>query len=163
MTSLEAERPDLDLHLGQIRFSARAAVLIVRDGQLLLNKFNHADFWFTPGGRIQSGEASEQAARREFLEETGAVLGELRLALVAELFGQMGGEAVHSLQFFYVAAQCPQLPNVSFPNKLDEGVTFDWFALEDLQNLDVRPAFLVGRLPSLLASPEVQHVVDYRE
>ncbi|WP_064014760.1 NUDIX hydrolase [Deinococcus puniceus] len=163
MTLLETESLDVDLHLGQIRFSARAAVLIVRDGHLLLNKFNHADFWFTPGGRIQSGEASEQAARREFLEETGAVLGELRLALVAELFGQMGGQEIHSLQFFYLAAGCPQLPSSSFANKLDEGVTFDWFALEDLQTVDVRPAFLVGRLPSLLASPEVQHMVHYRE
>ena len=163
MTSLETESLDLDLHLGQIRFTARAAVFIVRDGQLLLNRFNDADFWFIPGGRIQTGESSEQAARREFLEETGASLGDLRLALVAELFGQIKGQAIHSLQFFYVAAQSPELPSGGFISDSNDGVTCAWFALADLQHLDVRPAFLVERLPALLASPEVQHVVDYRE
>ncbi|MDB5044850.1 MAG: hypothetical protein JWQ08_900 [Deinococcus sp.] len=154
---------DLDIHLDEIRFNSRVAVLVVRDNHILLNRFDGATFWFTPGGRIGVGESSEQAARREFLEETGAVLGDLRLSLVAELFGQMGGQAIHSLQFFYVAAHCPQLPSGSFANKLDDGVTFGWFALEDLQTLDVRPTFLAQLLPSLLTSPEVQHVVDYRE
>ncbi|WP_019008701.1 NUDIX hydrolase [Deinococcus aquatilis] len=161
--NLTTEKPDLDIRLGQTRFSARAAVLIVRDGHLLLNRFNDADFWFTPGGRIQSGESSEQAARREFLEETGAVLDEVRLALVAEIFWQIEGretrQEIHGLEFFYVATEVPQLPSGSFSNQSDEGVSFAWFSLEDLQSLDVRPPFLAQMLPSLLDSREVRHGV----
>jgi 8-oxo-dGTP pyrophosphatase MutT (NUDIX family) len=154
---------DLDVHLGEIRFNSRVAVLVVRENQILLNQFDGATFWFTPGGRIAVGESSEQAARREFLEETGAVLGELRLALVAEIFGQIKGQKVHNLEFYYVATDIPELPSVGFANKLDEGVTFEWFPLDAVQGLDLQPPFLAQMLPSLLASPEVQHVVHKRE
>jgi 8-oxo-dGTP pyrophosphatase MutT (NUDIX family) len=53
-----------------------------RSGRLLL--FEGIDpaapdvvFWFTPGGGVDPGETSEQAARRELLEETGLVVDEL--------------------------------------------------------------------------------------
>jgi 8-oxo-dGTP pyrophosphatase MutT (NUDIX family) len=35
------------------------------------------EFWFTPGGGAEPGEGLEDAARREVLEETGHVVGDL--------------------------------------------------------------------------------------
>ncbi|UQN06132.1 NUDIX hydrolase [Deinococcus sp. QL22] len=130
---------DLDVHLGEIRFNSRVAVLVVRDNHILLNRFDGATFWFTPGGRIVTGESSEQAARREFLEETGAVLDELRLALVAEIFGQIKGQKIHNLEFYYIATGIPELPNGGFANISDDGVTFEWFPLDGLEQLDIQP------------------------
>ncbi|MFB9992223.1 NUDIX hydrolase [Deinococcus oregonensis] len=163
MTAQSEPRLDLDVHLGAIRLSARAAILVVRDHHILLNRFDGATFWFTPGGRIGVGESSEQAARREFSEETGAALGELRLALVAEIFGQMNGQGIHFLEFYYVATEIPELPSGGFPNATDQGVSFDWFPLDSIQELDIQPPLLAQMLPSLLASSEVQHVVHQRQ
>ena len=59
-------------------------VLLREDGAALLqhrdNKpgINHPDTWVPPGGHREQDEALEACARREFLEETGYGLGELR-------------------------------------------------------------------------------------
>lgn len=56
------------------------SVAIVRDGTVLLvRRANppYAGFWTLPGGRLDTGESSEAAARREIAEELGLVLSEL--------------------------------------------------------------------------------------
>jgi len=40
------------------------------EGKFLMVK-HHSRHWEMPGGRIEEGETSEEAAHREFLEETG--------------------------------------------------------------------------------------------
>ena len=48
--------------------------------------------WCVPAGSIELGETPEETARREFLEETGLTLGELKLQCI------LSGEDSH---FFY--------------------------------------------------------------
>ena len=69
-------------------FSRRSARVLLVDpaGRLLL--FQSEDFWFTPGGGIEAGETTEQAAARELWEETGLRLVPEQLGpLVAECSG----------------------------------------------------------------------------
>lgn len=67
----------------QVLRRAGRVVLVDELGQtLLLNGFDPGapaagSWWVTPGGGVEPGESTEQAARREVLEETGIVLGEL--------------------------------------------------------------------------------------
>jgi 8-oxo-dGTP pyrophosphatase MutT (NUDIX family) len=67
------------------RRSARV-ILVDATGRLLL--FQSEDFWFTPGGGIEVGETTEQAAARELWEETGLRLAPDQLGpMVAESSG----------------------------------------------------------------------------
>lgn len=64
------------------RRAARILLLDESDALLLIRGFDPGDpsagdFWFTPGGGLEPGEDFEQAARRELLEETGAIAEEL--------------------------------------------------------------------------------------
>ncbi|WP_338089573.1 NUDIX domain-containing protein [Nocardioides lijunqiniae] len=57
-----------------------AAGVLVRNGRhVLLQKRGDDGSWGLPGGALNPGETLEQAARRELLEETGLVAGELVL------------------------------------------------------------------------------------
>jgi mutator protein MutT len=58
-----------------------AKAVIQKDGTILLVKKTRPGtfYWDLPGGRLEYGETSEQAAKREVMEETGidVIVGEL--------------------------------------------------------------------------------------
>lgn len=55
------------------------AVAVINDkGQILLQKRNDG-IWGVPGGFMELGESTEEAGRREVLEETGLEIGKLDL------------------------------------------------------------------------------------
>jgi 8-oxo-dGTP pyrophosphatase MutT (NUDIX family) len=63
-------------------------VMLIRDGQVVLVRHTYKPGWYFPGGGVKRKESVETAVRREALEETGAILGELQLVgLYANLHG----------------------------------------------------------------------------
>ena len=65
------------------RVNAAVGVIVTSDRRVLFGRrvSERHDFeWQLPGGWIEPGESPQQAARREVLEETGLVLGELCFA-----------------------------------------------------------------------------------
>ena len=56
-----------------------ASAVVVSDGQVLLIKRRDVEIWALPGGAIDSGESTAQAAIREVKEETGIDIDLVRL------------------------------------------------------------------------------------
>ena len=54
-------------------------VLLIRNEKVLLVKHSYQDLWFLVGGGMKRFETLEEAARRESMEEAGALLGEMKL------------------------------------------------------------------------------------
>ncbi len=56
-----------------------SGVLLVREGQVLLQRRKDNRLWGIPGGSLEPGESLEEAAIRETYEEVGLVIDELTL------------------------------------------------------------------------------------
>jgi 8-oxo-dGTP diphosphatase len=72
--------------VAQRTFRIRAAVLIWRDGEVLLvrhEKGGHS-YWLVPGGGVDPGETMVEAGARELREETGYDVEVGRLVLLCE-------------------------------------------------------------------------------
>jgi 8-oxo-dGTP diphosphatase len=54
------------------RASGRA--VIIKDGHILLNKFNNGQYYNFPGGEVKEGETLAECAKREVLEESGVTV-----------------------------------------------------------------------------------------
>lgn len=84
LRKLVGKRPLLVVACGVFLFN--------ENGQVLLQKRTDDGTWCIPAGSMELGETAEETARREFFEETGLTLGELKLECV------LSGEDCH---FFY--------------------------------------------------------------
>lgn len=72
-----------------LQMVACAVFLFDKEGRILLQKRADDGSWCVPGGSMELGETPEEAARREFLEETGLELGRL------ELYNVISGKDCH--------------------------------------------------------------------
>ncbi|MCR5875035.1 NUDIX domain-containing protein [Phenylobacterium sp. J426] len=105
-------------------------VAIVRDGALLLirrARSPEADSWSLPGGKVDFGEPTEAAARREVAEELGLQLGPLELLCLVDLI--VSEEAAHWVSPVFLARTFDGEPALLEPEK---HTGLGWFALDAL-------------------------------
>jgi ADP-ribose pyrophosphatase YjhB (NUDIX family) len=107
-----------------------AALVLDSDRRLLMMQRSDNGCWGIPGGAMEPGESLEDTARRETLEETGLMLGEMAL------FGVFSGP-----ELFYEYPNGAQVHNVSVVYharysggeiRLDEYTAYDFFPLANL-------------------------------
>ncbi len=79
--------------------------LVEQGGRVLLVRTpKWRGLWGVPGGKVEWGESLEEALRREFREEVGLGLKEVRFALVQEaIFSPEFYKPTHMLLFNYFA------------------------------------------------------------
>ena len=109
-----------------------AMALLVRDGQVLMvhrhpDREFYPNCWDLPGGHMEPGEAPVDAARRECLEETGVVAGDLRAIPMA-----CSDPALETHAFLIDSWDGE--PRNTAPAEHD---AMRWFDIGDLSNLDL--------------------------
>ncbi|WP_379133667.1 GNAT family N-acetyltransferase [Paenibacillus sp. sgz500958] len=125
------------------------ACVIVRDnlGRILLQHRVDNGCWGLPGGALEPGESMEDVARRELLEETGLLAGELRLLNVFSgeslYYRYPNGDEVYNVVSAYICD--------SYSGSLKA---------EESEVKDLR-FFAIPDIPRELSPPEVPVIESY--
>jgi 8-oxo-dGTP diphosphatase len=113
-------------------------VMILKDNKVLLGKRhedpNKADSelhgegtWTMPGGKIHFGEAFEQAAAREVMEETGIKVNEDKLKFIS-----LANDKVRDAHFVTIGFLCEDFEGEAKVMEPDEITKWQWFDLNNL-------------------------------
>ncbi|MBA2691285.1 MAG: NUDIX domain-containing protein [Rubrobacter sp.] len=128
------------------RFQFRVAGACLHHSHILLQTTNSADFHILPGGRVETGEDSETALKREMREELGCETKVERLIWIVENFFTLGEEKYHEVLFIYEAT--PEDETILDPSwkfaTTDTGIEifFRWHPLEEIGKVNLKPKFL---------------------
>ena len=119
------------------------AIIIAEEKILLINRIKkHESYWAMPGGGVEKGENSEQAVKRECVEELGVTVCVKKLFIkrISDYSKTMG-----HCEFFYLCdivdgkigtGQGPEFqPNTGYEGEHK----ISWVELEKLSNINLRP------------------------
>jgi 8-oxo-dGTP pyrophosphatase MutT (NUDIX family) len=123
------------------REAARVLLLDPSGRVLLLQGLDPDDphprtWWFTPGGGLEGDESPPAAARREVLEETGAVLAELEGPVWERTSTfDFGGTRYHQHELYFVARVEPFVVSSDARTDLEVRALTDvrWWTLAELE------------------------------
>ena len=148
------------------RPAARVVLLDADDRVLLIRaEWDGRSLWFTPGGRIETGESPEAAARRELHEETGLDARMLRWEGLAWLrdwtWHWVQGDTWYASHEHFYLARLPvrggELPHEEHAAPTVEEVLAlreaRWWDVDDLraEAPSTSPVTLATLLPALIA------------
>lgn len=138
---------DLGLQKDNFWFRYRAGAIIVEDGCVLLVTNSNEDYYYSVGGGVQWGESSEDAVKREVLEETGVAYEVERLAVIHENFfgensGTLRGLECHEIAHYYLMKPrgSRELKSNSYTHGAKEEMR--WIPISDLPKYKAFPTFL---------------------
>ena len=115
-----------------------ASVIIHKDGKVLLQQRWDDRCWAYHGGKVDSGEVVEEAAKRELMEETGLIAEEMKFFGVfsgPEMFHiYPDGQEASIIDILYTCDKFSGEPT----RQIDEVLDLEWFDIYNLPS-DLTP------------------------
>jgi 8-oxo-dGTP diphosphatase len=110
--------------------------LLLREAYALLCQNTRHGYWYLPGGHVEFGEAAAVALAREFREECGLEVTAQECVLVSEAAFKAKREH-HEINLVFRVTEAGEAD--AEVASQEEGVSFGWFELAELADIDVRP------------------------
>ncbi|PQP88847.1 NUDIX hydrolase [Paenibacillus sp. AR247] len=146
---------------GTNTFQLRAACIILHRDKVLMQRAEHNQLWFMPGGRVEFGETAEETIVREMMEEYGAPIYDRKLFWIIENFIDFPDRKLHELGMFFLV----NLPRdhsiyhhvVEFQG-MEEGFVNRWIDIDELDQYTVIPEFVASEIRQLDHTTGVKHI-----
>lgn len=138
---LKSQRSDMDFRtkIANHSFGVRVSALMIKDGSIYLAKSPKEEYYLI-GGAILVNELTEDAIKREVLEEVGVGIDVGPLAFVVENQFIREGIAFHQIEFLYLVTPLSE-PN-AYMEEGNQTRHCEWVALDKLNEITLNPAFL---------------------
>lgn len=131
--------------IGKNKFNFRVSGIFIdsENKRFLTNTGEGFDFSVLPGGRVESGEPSDIALKREIQEELGEEIEIIALKSIIENFFNFKGVSVQELQFIYIAKFKDKKleSNQGRFKSVENKDYYEWVNFEDLDTLVYQPDF----------------------
>ncbi|WP_429950435.1 hypothetical protein IGJ55_000888 [Enterococcus sp. AZ170] len=126
------------------RFNYRVGAIITSDLGLLVVSNSKEPYFYSVGGRVKLHETADEAIEREVFEETGKRIKQKKLGFFHENFftSALTNERYHELCLYYYIELSDKLVSSSSRNEFGAQEQLLWLSLGELQDADIRPAFL---------------------
>lgn len=152
---------DIQFSNGKTRFNCRVNGICIKENMIFLSKLKTDNYWTFVGGKVEFGEATDNAILREFKEEVGVDLQIDKFLALIENFFELRGDLWHQYIFFY------QLRDDNNVLEFFEGerevednknAIYKWFDLAEITNVPIKPDCsreLLKKIPR-----EIQHYIN---
>lgn len=152
---------DVSVMINNTKFNYRVATLIKYNNKILLHKSKEDDFYAIPGGRIMIGETSENALKREFIEEMGAKITIKDYLGTVENFFEYNEKKYHEIMIVY-ESNFDRDSNFYKKERiigLEESgkIEFIWKTIDEIKKLDLRPLFLKE---NIISNTPITHLIN---
>ena len=142
-------RESIKIKTNDYNFKFRVSGLVIRNNKLLLVDMDDSGFLCLPGGYVELGETTEEAAKRELTEEIGKeVTIKKYLGVVENYFINKFSKKIHEISFYYtmdlVDKKLEQKNFTLIENDKGHNIKLDfkWIDLDEIDKFDIRPKFL---------------------
>lgn len=123
-----------------MRTTVAVRAIVTHEGKLLLVT-DGADYWYSPGGRLEPGETLPECVAREVCEETGLTVSVGDIVAVSEYVEE--AQAEHKVECYF-RAELVDPPERYEPWQDTGGPvrSYGLFTADELAGMNVRPSFL---------------------
>lgn len=141
------------------RFKYRASALIIENNHILLQ--NIKDYWAPPGGKVQMLEDSRTALKREIFEELSTDIEIEQSAIFIEQTYHSQEKSFHELGVYYFChSKSLWGRGISIiGNENGEDMEYRWFAINQLDKINLQPAVLKDKL--LGENKIFEHIINH--
>jgi 8-oxo-dGTP pyrophosphatase MutT (NUDIX family) len=142
------------------QFNPRVAAIIqdADRSRILLCRKRGLPFWMLPGGRIEAGEGSMDAVRRELREELGAEPKTIEFLWFIENLFENDGKAFHEHGLYFLCDLGGAFEHRAEFQGAENDLLFAWAPKNMLATFDLRPRLLTRELMNIEAGMRFMEV-----